>query len=342
MKKWIYESKTITGGWHFGRWLACPILLLVMALAAPAIAAPPAGPSGTCGGSGTIICIDPATQSIGQNQATTVDIRVDNVTNLYGADVILSFSPSILCGKDGGHACPNSAQVQLTPGPLLTSNGAGSYFTLFNYADNSTGTIEFTIIQFNPAPPVTGSGVLATLTFVGLAGPQSPIHFTYAKLSDRNGIQIPATTLDGVINVSAPTAVSLSSFEAREQEADENEIGLKWTTASEIKTAGFNVYRSEQPQGPYRRMNRFLIPAAGSALLGNTYTFLDFAVEPGKEYYYQLEDVELDGASTRHETFAAASRSSNRILELAFGGIGSAIALALISRRTYRRFRRRM
>lgn len=342
MKKCINDSMKLAGGWRVGRWIIGTIVLLMMALVAPAYAAPLAGPSGTCGGSGTIICIDPATQSIGQNQATTVDIRVDNVTNLYGADVILSFSSNILCAKDGGHACPNSAQVQLTPGPLLTSNGAGSYFTLFNYADNSTGTIEFTIIQFNPAPPVTGSGVLATLTFVGLAGPQSPIHFTYAKLSDRNGIQIPATTQDGVINVSAPTAVSLSSFEAQEQEADENEIGLKWTTASEIKTAGFNVYRSEQPQGPFRRMNRFLIPAAGSALLGNTYTFLDSTVEPGREYYYQLEDVELDGASTRHETFAAASRSSKRILELAFGGIGSAIALALISLRTYKRFKRPM
>lgn len=287
------------------RLLGIFVLLLIL-LASPATAAPSVAPMGTCSGTGTLICIDPATQTIGQLQTTTVDIRIDNVTDLYGADVLLTYDRRALCASDASHTCPNTTSVQLTPGPLLTSGGPSQYFVLFNYADNSNGTIAFTITQFNPALPVTGSGVLATITFMGLPGrPQSQIHFTYAKLSVRNGVEIPATLGDGLINIGLPTAVTLSSISTEVSRANGHAIALTWTTASELKTAGFNVYRGEQFEGPYRRINSLLIPASGDVVTGDTYRYTDADVEPGKTYFYQLEDVERNGTTTRHNAIAA-------------------------------------
>lgn len=279
------------------RWLSlvlCAATLLLFLFALPASAAPVAGPSGTCGASGTVICIDPSTQTIGPNQVTTADIRIDNVSNLYGADVRLSFDPSIVCAQDGSHPCPNSTTVQLAPGPLLTSS-SGNYFILRNSADNSAGNIQFIITQLNPAPPVTGSGVLATITFYGLAGPQTSLHFTFTKLADPNGVQIPATNQDGTIIVNSPTAVTMASFAAQWQTPN---VEIDWTTAIEIRNIGFNLLRSNSANGTYARINTALIPSKCiGCLSGASYEYIDSGVSPGQTYYYKLESVDTRGGT---------------------------------------------
>ena len=77
-------------------------------------------------------------------------------------------------------------------------------------------------------------------------------------------------------------------------------IVVQWTTATEINTAGFNVYRSERAEGPFSKVNAQLIPASAAALIGGKYQYEDTTVIAGRTYYYQLEDVEFGGASARH------------------------------------------
>jgi hypothetical protein len=77
-------------------------------------------------------------------------------------------------------------------------------------------------------------------------------------------------------------------------------VVVEWTTASEINTSGFNLYRSERAEGPYVKINAQVIPASTDPLVGGQYRFEDVTVTAGQTYYYELEDVELDGASTRH------------------------------------------
>ncbi len=77
-------------------------------------------------------------------------------------------------------------------------------------------------------------------------------------------------------------------------------ILIQWTTASEVNTAGFNLYRSQDSEGPYTKINAQLIPASNDALTGAKYEYEDTDVVYGRTYYYQLEDVELSGTSTRH------------------------------------------
>jgi len=77
-------------------------------------------------------------------------------------------------------------------------------------------------------------------------------------------------------------------------------VVVEWTTATELNTAGFNLYRSESAAGPYLKINEQIIPASPDSLLGGKYRFEDASATPGKTYYYQLEDVEYGGITTRH------------------------------------------
>jgi hypothetical protein len=75
---------------------------------------------------------------------------------------------------------------------------------------------------------------------------------------------------------------------------------VEWTTESEVNLAGFNLYRSEDPDGRYVKLNDALIPASTDPVAGGRYLYTDTTVTAGADYYYRLEDVELDGNSTMH------------------------------------------
>jgi hypothetical protein len=90
-------------------------------------------------------------------------------------------------------------------------------------------------------------------------------------------------------------------------------VVVEWTTESEVNLAGFNIYRSESPDGPYAKLNDSLIPAAPDPIAGGSYSYTDATAESGVTYYYQLEDVELDGKATMHGPIVAVAR----------GGVGS-------------------
>ena len=113
-------------------------------------------------------------------------------------------------------------------------------------------------------------------------------------------------------------------------------VVVEWTTVSEINTSGFNLYRSERTEGPYVKINAQLIPASTDPLVGGKYRYEDMSVESGRTYYYELEDVELDGSSARHGPIAVtasvwAADSLTRYLAiglLALVAIGGGIYLA--------------
>lgn len=75
-------------------------------------------------------------------------------------------------------------------------------------------------------------------------------------------------------------------------------VTISWETGSEQNTAGFNLYRSAHPQGPFVQLNQALIAAQGSAAAGAVYRFVDAAAPP-QTHYYRLEEVELDGTTTQ-------------------------------------------
>jgi hypothetical protein len=77
-------------------------------------------------------------------------------------------------------------------------------------------------------------------------------------------------------------------------------IVFTWETVSEVDTAGFLLYRSDLPTGPFSPITETPIPAKGDPLVGASYEYEDHDVVWGQRYYYQLEEVERGG---NHNTF---------------------------------------
>ena len=80
-------------------------------------------------------------------------------------------------------------------------------------------------------------------------------------------------------------------------------VALTWETASEVGTAGFNVYRAPASAAAsdhaWTKVNDALIPAQGDGVVGARYRYEDQGLQPGRLYRYQIEEVEWDGSVTR-------------------------------------------
>lgn len=102
-------------------------------------------------------------------------------------------------------------------------------------------------------------------------------------------------------------------------------ILVEWTTASELDTVGYNLYRSLDPQEIGTRVNQELIPSSSDPLTGGAYTFEDQDVQAGKKYYYSLEEVENSGNTNRAGTIEVVARRTGwweiGLAALVFGGV---------------------
>ena len=96
--------------------------------------------------------------------------------------------------------------------------------------------------------------------------------------------------------------VELSRFAAEvEHSAGALSVRIEWRTMSETNNLGFNLYRSERPDGKFEKINPVLIKGAGTDATLHDYQFVDGAIEPGKVYYYYLEDVAFNGSTEKSE-----------------------------------------
>ena len=98
----------------------------------------------------------------------------------------------------------------------------------------------------------------------------------------------PGHTTGGVL------PVSLSKFRP-ERLKDTGEIVIRWITESELNNAGFNILRSETRNGEFTKINTSLIAGQGTTSERTTYEWKDTTAKPNVVYYYQIQDVSLDG-----------------------------------------------
>ena len=108
-----------------------------------------------------VVALGPATTTL------SVDIYVENVSGLYGADIQLLFDPVAAQVVDADPFMPG-AQIQPLAGFLSPD------FVIRREANNASGLIWYAVTQTNPSPPATGSGAVARVTFQ----PQSTAAFT--------------------------------------------------------------------------------------------------------------------------------------------------------------------
>lgn len=82
------------------------------------------------------------------------------------------------------------------------------------------------------------------------------------------------------------------------------DLTIHWTTESELDVIGFNLYRSDTPDGEFVKINQELIPPAADPFLGGEHNFVDTNVIRGRVYYYQLETIDRYGNARREGPYA--------------------------------------
>ena len=167
-------------------------------------------------------------------EVVPVTVRINDVTNLYGADVIVSFDPTILEVVDADGNSGNGIQVE-NAGML-----SGRIFVARNEANNTTGTARYAVTLLNPAPPVTGSGDFIRIYFRAKAAGTSPLHFSYFKLAETGGVEIPSTAVDGSAITTAPNAAAVTISRLNSTTAR-----LSWPTVTGVD--GYHIYRDTIP-----------------------------------------------------------------------------------------------
>lgn len=153
--------------------LAIVLVLAVLATGASAQGSKPA-----------VVSVDNYTVRVGQE--FTVPVRIAGVSNLYGADVRLTYNPATLTGVLVDHG------YFLQPDFVVRK---GFYGNPPNYA-------RYALTQVNPTLPANGSGTLMYVTFRAVASGVSPLALR-VELANRNGVPIPATVQSGAVTVVA-------------------------------------------------------------------------------------------------------------------------------------------
>jgi len=170
-----------------------PIVALLLLLVTVAAAAEPA-----------IVRPDPLQTAVRVGQTFVVNLYVQDVTDLYAADIHLRFDPTILQVED---ARPEVPGVQIQPLATFMSpdfvikQKACNVPSVVDPDCQTGGFVWYAVAQLNPTPPAHGSGPVAAITFRAIRAGASPLTISYHKLSSPKGVDIPSTPQSGVVQV---------------------------------------------------------------------------------------------------------------------------------------------
>ncbi|MBC7261549.1 MAG: carboxypeptidase regulatory-like domain-containing protein [Chloroflexi bacterium] len=131
---------------------------------------------------------------------TTLVLTCENV---YGYQFVVTFDPQLL-QADGAGFDDSFISPDYTP-PLWSAT-----------IDNGAGTVRFAASQVRPALPVTGTGVIGWVRFVGQSAPTLPATATVGihepLLATRDGEPMTPTVISGTIRI-LPKAVITGEVE---------------------------------------------------------------------------------------------------------------------------------
>ena len=108
-------------------------------------------------------------------------------------------------------------------------------------------------------------------------------------------------------------------------------VHIEWSTETEMDTAGFNLYRGDSPDGPFDvKINDQLIPSSTDPMTGGKYSYVDNTAQAGKLYYYQLQEVERNGAINDVGVTTARAGGFDWRTGVVLGGLGVIVLLVWI------------
>jgi len=159
-------------------------------------ASPSPIPAATPTTPGAVVGVRPSSSSVYLNQTVTLSIQAEEVNNLFGLELRLSFDAARLEVLDADGNASNG--VQIAPGDFLNVSLG---FLALNTVDNTTGKVDYVFALISPATPVSGSGALVRITFRAKGAGCAPITLDRVTLADDLARRIPANGVNGSITV---------------------------------------------------------------------------------------------------------------------------------------------
>jgi hypothetical protein len=118
-------------------------------------------------------------------QLLVVNVQLENVVDLYGAEFQLKFDPAQLRVRDDN---PRLEGVQIAPGPLLAFDDR---FVATNRVNRQVGEINFAFTLLRPAAPISQQGVLATVVFEILGDGPYTVEVSNVQLVSSDSQRLP-------------------------------------------------------------------------------------------------------------------------------------------------------
>jgi hypothetical protein len=259
-------------GW-MPKWAALAALVICLAFSCPAVLLSAAPIATDAGGVmvGASVSFSPGAAVIHGCETIPVEVWVNNVAALYGADVKVSFDKIVFEVVDANLAKPG---IQVQAGSFLSPD-----FVVHDEADNTAGTLEYTVSQAAPSLPVSGNGVLFTIRFrAKSSATASALHFTQAQLTDLDGLLLAVTLVDNTVTTVAPDAPSPLGI----AKLNASNVRLSW--GSSLGVANYHLYRKTLP---------YFVPVnpAYQVTTALIYDDLDALGDPADNYYYVVESA---------------------------------------------------
>ena len=191
-------------------------------------------------------------------------------------------------------APPTTGQaVARTAATDMVGNLGADGTTMWALPTNESGSRSSIIRRHIPDP--TGPAKLYDGTMMGswvLASDTSfaPVRFPQVGsfYGDASDAGTPGFRAGGAL------PVELSHFRP-ERDKQTGAVVITWSTQSELNNAGFFIKRSQQRNGEFKVINATMVPGAGTTSEKRFYIHTDTTAQPNLIYYYQIEDVSLDG-----------------------------------------------
>jgi len=224
----------------------------------------------------TLRIVNPTAQAITFSATNLITANVPGSGVVYAGNALVGQGSIVSQPAVGG-----TGNITWNPGTL-----AAGATTIMSYQVNVTASSAARIPL--TATPASGNGTRAT--FVDSTGntTQARATFTFGPLCEI------------AVTPGLATEVLVSSFNVS---VHGNSTLLKWETASEAGTVGFNLYRVDRTTGDLTLANESLLPANPGAPQGGKYRFVDKG-NTDDEPSYMLEEITTDGRNLRYGPFA--------------------------------------
>ncbi len=219
--------------------------------------------------------------------------KIENTSNHdYGCTDVYVDNDGSSFMQVAGYAAPEEQFFDKTFKVDVTNdNPTGSYIiTFYISAAERAGWISAGVREWNNVLIVKTDGAITAMTnttpfeqeldMVGTFGTDYTISASFA--SGFSGF--------GFAEELVPLPVELTDIVA---DVANNDIIVKWTTATEIDNEGFEVMRSASLDKDFEKIG--WVAGKGNSSVPVSYLFTDDGVLPGITYYYRLKQMDFDG-----------------------------------------------